>query len=987
MSEKNSTQILEKGYVQMKKKRQKKRRSGSLNTIILFAVGALLSIALGYALQYELLAEEETEQYAAAARIEINELMSKNVSVLQDGNGDYPDWIEIVNREETAVDLTGWQLLTADRPLAPFTFPQMVLGPGEYAVIFATGQEQSSTMHAAFKLSASGEEVLLIDASGREADRAVLPSMGADQSYAREADGTWISTAYCTPGLENIRENAAAVRTVVDDAICISEVVPLNASLIEGGKDLIELTNNSSQPVSLSGYALSDDPAKPDKYVLGDIVLQGGEYVLIEADGENVPFKLSAEGEQLMLKTPEGRTASFVEWTAMEADQSVSWINGEWTQGSAPTPGYSNDAAGAEQMDRQLTANNSIGLFISEVLASSAEDYEWVELHNRSSNTISLSGFGLSDDPQSPRKWQFPEGVVIGAGDYLVVCLSGRDEVDRQGRQHTNFSLSCSEPETLTLCTPDGAILDRAFMAEMYGDVSIGRKASGGFAYLAECTPGAANSSVLYDNRARQPVFSVQGGIFGAGESIQLSIASPDGLAIYYTLDGSDPDENSMLYTGPLMLNDTTVVRAVAMGGDSYPSYVETQSYLFGVSHTVRVVSVVSDPEGLFSAETGIMASAEGATEANGFEGANFWKDWERSANVEIFETDGTTLVSQGCAIRLHGANSRRRDQKALCLTARMTYDEENRFRARLFSERDYTEYQSFILRAGGQDGEMTRVRDTIIDQLAADAGVCYQESELCVVYLNGEYWGQYDMREKINRFSLAENEGWESTDSVSIVTRHNEITRGSNESYDALMAWIEEHDEATDEDIAYVETAVDLDNYLSWISLMVYSGNQDIGLRRYCNTEEDGLWRWVIFDMDYAFYNDTDSIRRWLDPAGAGAHNVTDNRLFVYVMKNEKVKERFLTRFGSLVTGPWAAEQVVADIEELYAAMLPEMQAHFERWTMISMEKWQANMQEILEYAATREAKIIGYTQQHFGLTQEEMTRYFGEEWSGLGE
>jgi len=380
------------------------------------------------------------------------------------------------------------------------------------------------------------------------------------------------------------------------------------------------------------------------------------------------------------------------------------------------------------------------------------------------------------------------------------------------------------------------------------------------------------------------------------------------------------------------------------------------------------------------------MASAEGATEANGYEGANFWEDWERAANVEIFEPDGTTLISQGCGIRLHGANSRKRPQKAFCLTARMTYDEQNRFSAPLFSDREYDEYQSFILRAGGQDGEMTRIRDTLIDQLAADADLYYQESELCVVYLNGEYWGQYDMREKANRFSLSDYEGWENSDSVAIITRYNEITRGSNASYDALMAWIEEHGEASDEDIAYVETAVDLDNYLSWISLMVYSGNQDIGLRRYCNPDEDGLWRWVAFDMDYAFYNDTDSMRRWMDPAGAGAHNATDNRLFVYVMKNEKVRERFLSRFGELVTGPWAAEKMVEKIETLTAAMQPEMSRHFAQWTAISMEKWQANIQEIIEYASVREEKIIGYTQQHFGLTKDEMTRYFGGEWSYLG-
>ena len=131
-----------------------------------------------------------------------------------------------------------------------------------------------------------------------------------------------------------------------------------------------------------------------------------------------------------------------------------------------------------------------------------------------------------------------------------------------------------------------------------------------------------------------------------------------------------------------------------------------------------------------------------------------------------------------------------------------------------------------------------------LIDQLAADADLYYQESELCVVYLNGEYWGQYDMREKANRFSLADFEGWEDSYWLSIVTDHSLVARGSDESYANLMEWIKEHDEATDEDIAYVETVVDLDNYFSWMSVMIYSGNQDVGMKRYCNRATDGRRR-----------------------------------------------------------------------------------------------------------------------------------------------
>lgn len=968
-----------------KMKKRKKKKSG-LPALAAGIAAAALCVALGWLLEYELLpAEEAAVSAGPIEKMQISEAMSLNKSTLADGDGRYSDWIEIVNADSVPVDLSGWRLLTEDEPLSPFVFHNLTLSPGERAVIFADGQEKTGALHAPFRLSASGETVLLLNASGAEADRVELPAMRPDQSCSRTEDGGWVFTLYSTPGMENLPENAV-VRTVIQDAICLSEVVPDNVSLTGGAHDLIELVNTSGRNVSLVGYMLSDDPSRPDKYVLGDVILAPGQHYLIEADGDNVPFRLKASGEQLSLVTPDGQLAGYVSWEEIGADQSFALVNGEWMRTAVATPGFPNTAEGAAAIDRQRTDANATGLFINELMVSGAEEYDWVELYNAGSSAISLNGFGLSDDSDNPRKWQFPEGASVEAGGYLVVYLSGRDTIDRSKHYHTNFGVSCTEPEALTLCLPDGTIIDRAAMQRMYGDVSVGRKREGGFAYLAEKTPGAANAEKTYDARAEKPVFSAMGGLYAAGETLELTIEAPEGVHVYYTLDSSDPTRDSALYTGPITLNKTTVVRAAAFGADLYPSYIETQSYLFGLSHTVRVVSVVSDPEGLFSDETGIMALGSNGNPEPPYTGANFWKEWERSGHVEIFETDGNTLISQGCAVRLQGANSRARPQKALCLTARMTYDDDNRFRAELFSERNYTEYQSFILRAGGQDGVKTRIRDTVIDELAADAGVFYQESELCVVYLNGEYWGQYDMREKTNRFSIADFEGLEDPDGISIVRNHEQVIRGSDSTYRALMQYIGEHPEATDADISHVESVVDLDNYMGWISVMMYSGNQDVGVRRYRVDNGDGLWRWVIFDMDWAFYNDTDSVRRWLDPAGAGAHNVADNRLFVYVMKNAAVQDRFLSMFGKLVTGPWAAEKMVDRIQTMYDALMPEMEAHFNRWTDIKLIEWSDYMDEMLEYAAVREEKIIGYAQQHFGLNSEQMARYFGPEYGGSG-
>src|SRR5699024_4088551 len=126
-----------------------------------------------------------------------------------------------------------------------------------------------------------------------------------------------------------------------------------------------------------------------------------------------------------------------------------------------------------------------------------------------------------------------------------------------------------------------------------------------------------------------------------------------------------------------------------------------------------------------------------------------------------MFALDGSTVISQGCGIKLHGQYSRAEEQKAFKVIARSQYGD-NRFRASLFPNRDYTEYQSFLLRASGQDTAQTFMRDSIITSFAADLDeghVMYQDTALCVVYLNGEYWGCYNMRERVNTISIAQ---WE---------------------------------------------------------------------------------------------------------------------------------------------------------------------------------------------------------------------------------
>ena len=175
------------------------------------------------------------------------------------------------------------------------------------------------------------------------------------------------------------------------------------------------------------------------------------------------------------------------------------------------------------------------------------------------------------------------------------------------------------------------------------------------------------------------------------------------------------------------------------------------------------------------------------------------------------------------------------------------------------------------------------------------------------------------------------------------------------------------------------MNTQVDLDNYIDFSALLVYTGNQDIGIRRYRDANGDGRWRWIVFDFDFAFFNDVNSMERWMDPKGAGWYGKADNALFAYCIKNEAFKDRFLTRLGELMSEQWTTDNVLAWIDAQHDLLQPEMQQMFERWTFNTVTKWENYVSSLREFVETRRDKLLGYIQEARSLTDAEMEKYFG--------
>ena len=992
---------------------QSRRPMGALPGLIALA-GAVAILVTGL-LQSGPLSDRKAS--ADDSGLRISEVMTANASTLVGDDLGIEDWIELQNTSDRAIDLTGYALMRQTRPAQAFAFPGGVLQPGEYVLVYADNSnkaQQADGYHAPFRLPASGETLALISKGGDGVDLVEIPALDRDQVYCRDDDGQWKVSDYPTPGQANRAErwdgsdDTARPVSVQPGSLEITEVMADNATFFgdENGEypDYVEIHNISSAPVDLSGWSLSDRSDKLTRWQFPSMTLPVDGYLAVHCSGEDrrddpshlhASFRISNKGDTLFLTAPNGQTVSYVKTPAMEPDQCYSLLETGWSRQFSPSPNQPNTPQGADAAAMEIMAGNDTGVRITEILASSSKSNDWIELYNGTSSPVDLSGWGLSDNAGRPRKWQFPSGTTIQPGAYLGVFANGLND-SAEGRIQTSYSLSADGGYSVVLSRPEGAIVDRVFVPMQYEDISYGRlEGQNGLRYFTTVTPGAPNDSPSYYGRAARPVYSVQGGLYSTGDVLTVELSVPSNCQVYYTLDCTDPTQSSTLYTGPITVSETTILRPRVYGEGYLDSFMDSQSYLYDVNNgggTVYVVSLVSDPYNLTSDEAGIMVKGPNAEPSYPYgsmnHGANFWMDWEREAHVEVFNPDGSTLITQECGIKLHGQFSRAERQKAFKVIARSKYGG-NRFEAAIFSHRPYTEYQSFLLRSSSEDGDKTRFRDALLQRLAEGGKVDYQETEFGVLYIDGKYWGHYNLRERICKSNICQFEGWEGyEDDIDLVKANTNVMQGSNETMVQLLDWVKSHDMNTDEAWQVLDNAIDIDNYIEYMAVEMYTGNTDtLNVKRYRNPKTDGKWKWVLFDLDWAFSVDTNSPKRWLTPGGMGNNLRTDNTLFIACMKNATFVDRFLTFLGQKMATTYSTDSIKAMVNEFYGAIEPLMPDHYARWDFTE-SKHKSAIREFVRYAEKRPYRMLQFIKynDYLPLTQAQMEHYFGDVMAQVG-
>ena len=255
------------------------------------------------------------------------------------------------------------------------------------------------------------------------------------------------------------------------------------------------------------------------------------------------------------------------------------------------------------------TRGQSPEILINEFLASNQtvnrdpefkEFSDWIELYNTTHGAMDLSGYYVTDDLDEPLKWRIPDGTRIPGTGFLLLWADGRNT-----GLHTSFKLD-KEGEQLGLYTPGGVPVDTLSFDTQQDDMSYGRLGNDAdqWSFFSPPSPGAVNDPQDSVEVTPQPIFSITGGFYQGAQMLRFQNSGQ--IDIYYSLDGTPPDDSALPYRAPITLKATTAVRAIGYKRGAAPSAVVTHTYFIDEAIHLPFISIVTDPDNFFSDERGI---------------------------------------------------------------------------------------------------------------------------------------------------------------------------------------------------------------------------------------------------------------------------------------------------------------------------------------------------------------------------------------------
>ncbi len=606
-------------------------------------------------------------------------------------------------------------------------------------------------------------------------------------------------------------------------------------------------------------------------------------------------------------------------------------------------------------------------------------DYEdWLELYNTSASSMSMVGYYLSDDSVNNMKWQIPNGITINGYGFLRFWPSGRNEIAAPN-YHTNFKLSQTKnnAEWIVLSNPSGIIVDlvklnsanRTQTGHSRGRQPNGNTGAPAWKLFTTPTSNASNNaSTPYLGYAAKPSFDIAAGFYTGSVTVTITNNEPSST-VYYTTNGTLPSATSTVYSGPITISATAVLKAIAISTNLQlrPSFIEFSTYFINVSHTMSVVSIAAT-------QLTNLANGSGSLRPHG--------------SCEYFDTNGVRKAKTYGEFNRHGQDSWVLSQRSLDFISRDEMGYNNTIREQLFPQTPRDEFQRVIFRAAGDDNfpadyrpanqGSAHVRDAYIHMLASNGGMDLdvRRAVKTIVYINGLYWGVYDIRENPDehdftdyyygqdKFHLQYNETWGSTwaeyggpqsltdwSALRSFILGNSMTNQTN--FNTAAAQL---------DVASLADYVIVNSFTVCTDWLNYNTGWWRGLD---TTGTHRKWGYILWDNDATFdhyinYTGVPSTQYNAPPCNPQSmiSSYSDPQQHLQVLNklltNTDFRTWYINRQIDLWNTVFSCSNMLGQLDSITLVLNPEMPAHCVRWNG-QLVDWQNNIQTLRTFVQNR--------------------------------
>ncbi len=823
--------------------------------------------------------------------------------------------------------------------------------------------------------------------------------------------------------------------------VVINEFVPSNVSgyVNANGErnDWIEIYNTGGSSINLQGYGLSVDSLEPFKFTFPSYSLSGNSYVMVFPTGQN--DTLLVNHWEAAVKADQSTTWKYFAGTSQPDTnwRNLSFNDGSWSSGPAGIGfGDSDDRTTISTSSRSVMMRKTFTISDSTKILKAVFNIDYDDGFVAYLNEYEIARANLGVKGNRPLyndlAIESHEAVVyqtfspdsfyidpvylksilkqgtnvlavevhnennssndLTAAPFLTFGIKGSSSVFSNSSLPSffrnpgasflsaNFKLS-KYGETIFLTNPSGALIDKQSYTEMQPDNSRGRVSNGSnnWCLIKTPTPGASNSSsTCYTGYASNPVFSKTPGFYSSSQSITITKTTPGGV-IRYTTNGNEPTTSSTQYSSSLNVSSSKTIRAKVFASGYLPSETITNTYIINETTHLPVITITTDSLNLWDYNTGIYVMGPNASTTSPYQGANFWQDWEKPANIEYFDKLKNRVFTFPANIKIYGNYSRAKPNKSFELKLDNKTPGGN-FMYPLYSDKPFIDaIDNIVLRNSGTDCNLVHFRDAFMERVLKPTYTGYLAAEPVVAYLNGSYWGVYQLNENHDRHWMKNNFGF-SRNEISYLKEGGSylgVQEGSTFTFWEMYNYATTQNPTGSGYYARMDSVLDLKNYTDYFAAETYYNNGDwLGpwtnnIQMWRPNYTGGKWRYFVYDLDFGLalqgsVND-DRLEIARNPT---ASSYTSN-MFDKILDNPTFKKYFINRYADLINTIFLPSEMLPIMHQFQDSMAYDMTRHFAKWGS-SVSSWQSRINSMVSFINARPAIVRDQIESQFNMNKQ---------------